>query len=44
MLEQALEHTTTHKKSEEECGEEANTGEKVGSIMTIGPKEQRQIL
>lgn len=44
MLEQALEHTTTQRQFEEECGEEVNTGEKVGSIMTIRPKEQPQIL
>ncbi|XP_055413705.1 zinc finger CW-type PWWP domain protein 2 isoform X4 [Bubalus kerabau] len=29
MLEQALEHTTTQREFEEECGEEVNTGEKL---------------
>ena len=42
MLEQALEPTAAPDESEGERGEETDTGEKVGSIVTVRPKQQLQ--
>lgn len=44
MLQQALEPTGAPDESEEERGEEVNTGEKVAPVIIIRPKQQVQIL